>query len=113
MKLAMSSDAPATSVTESATCAPTSTLRKRCCFTLPLEPRPPSFKPSTKSARELCHAGYKPITRPVRSESPTVKARTGNEIAVAAPASMGRKLRSEEHTSELQSRRDLVCRLLL
>src|SRR6266576_7207514 len=25
----------------------------------------------------------------------------------------GRKIRSEEHTSELQSRRDLVCRLLL
>src|SRR5204863_2357053 len=25
----------------------------------------------------------------------------------------GRNLRSEEHTSELQSRRDLVCRLLL
>src|SRR5204862_6757159 len=25
----------------------------------------------------------------------------------------GRRLRSEEHTSELQSRRDLVCRLLL
>src|SRR5690349_22569700 len=26
---------------------------------------------------------------------------------------VGRYLRSEEHTSELQSRRDLVCRLLL
>src|SRR5438874_8824344 len=25
----------------------------------------------------------------------------------------GREMRSEEHTSELQSRRDLVCRLLL
>src|SRR5690349_22294268 len=35
-----------------------------------------------------------------------------------SPESVGRKaaertLRSEEHTSELQSRRDLVCRLLL
>src|SRR5690349_21943679 len=29
------------------------------------------------------------------------------------PASAGRRGRSEEHTSELQSRRDLVCRLLL
>src|SRR5690349_23701128 len=28
-------------------------------------------------------------------------------------ADPGRALRSEEHTSELQSRRDLVCRLLL
>src|SRR5690349_24557247 len=26
---------------------------------------------------------------------------------------VGRSIRSEEHTSELQSRRDLVCRLLL
>src|SRR6266496_547425 len=29
------------------------------------------------------------------------------------PNRPGRRLRSEEHTSELQSRRDLVCRLLL
>src|SRR5699024_4583860 len=31
----------------------------------------------------------------------------------AAPRAAGRALRSEEHTSELQSRFDLVCRLLL
>src|SRR5438874_3736556 len=31
----------------------------------------------------------------------------------AARAWPGRAVRSEEHTSELQSRRDLVCRLLL
>src|SRR2546428_7278654 len=30
-----------------------------------------------------------------------------------APRDAGRALRSEEHTSELQSRSDLVCRLLL
>src|SRR5438874_5183765 len=35
------------------------------------------------------------------------------EKAVAADHAAGRKPRSEEHTSELQSRRDLVCRLLL
>src|SRR5204863_9483994 len=29
------------------------------------------------------------------------------------PGGQGRSARSEEHTSELQSRRDLVCRLLL
>src|SRR5438874_9842592 len=29
------------------------------------------------------------------------------------PQGRGRRPRSEEHTSELQSRRDLVCRLLL
>src|SRR5438105_10445016 len=31
----------------------------------------------------------------------------------SAPAPAGRRTRSEEHTSELQSRVDLVCRLLL
>src|SRR5215469_18930756 len=31
----------------------------------------------------------------------------------SAGRSGGRRTRSEEHTSELQSRRDLVCRLLL
>src|SRR6266403_5446323 len=31
----------------------------------------------------------------------------------ASPGSPCRRTRSEEHTSELQSRRDLVCRLLL
>src|SRR5947208_2871507 len=40
MKLVMSSAAPASSVTESATCAPTRILRKRCCRTLPLAPTP-------------------------------------------------------------------------
>src|SRR5690349_24247771 len=33
--------------------------------------------------------------------------------AVRRAAGMDRRIRSEEHTSELQSRRDLVCRLLL
>src|SRR3712207_6888201 len=35
----------------------------------------------------------------------------GERLAVAA--GMGERLRSEEHTSELQSRQYLVCRLLL
>src|SRR5690349_22362670 len=35
--------------------------------------------------------------------------RSAASISVAAPS----RARSEEHTSELQSRRDLVCRLLL
>ncbi len=39
------------------TCAATSPRRKRCWPRLPLTERPPSFKPSTRSPRELCHAG--------------------------------------------------------
>src|SRR5690349_22773208 len=42
---------------------------------------------------------------------------TPNDAELAAPALVARYgaggARSEEHTSELQSRRDLVCRLLL
>src|SRR5947207_9712315 len=42
---------------------------------------------------------------------------TGSEASVAAPTTAARvgaaTLRSEEHTSELQSHSDLVCRLLL
>src|SRR5438445_8416617 len=41
------------------------------------------------------------------SESPTAVAAMVSALLVAAPA------RSEEHTSELQSRQYLVCRLLL
>src|SRR3712207_8372509 len=37
----------------------------------------------------------------------------GVAIAVADGALQGRQVRSEEHTSELQSRQYLVCRLLL
>src|SRR5690349_22071159 len=40
--------------------------------------------------------------------------RDGRDLAEAMVAGIqGGALRSEEHTSELQSRRDLVCRLLL
>src|SRR5690349_23554459 len=38
---------------------------------------------------------------------------SGNGEALLAGAQVGHRDRSEEHTSELQSRRDLVCRLLL
>src|SRR5438874_4956002 len=38
-----------------------------------------------------------------------IRVRLGHPVAADEP----RELRSEEHTSELQSRRDLVCRLLL
>src|SRR5699024_12654007 len=36
-----------------------------------------------------------------------------SSLSSASPSPISRQLRSEEHTSELQSRFDLVCRLLL
>src|SRR3989442_2434153 len=54
----------------------------------------------------------------IRALSPHIGARGivgGAPLTVwrAAPAAPGAELRSEEHTSELQSRPHLVCRLLL
>src|SRR3712207_6965777 len=49
--------------------------------------------------------------RPTRHPTPTVS-RKQSYAANASPSKVAR-LRSEEHTSELQSRQYLVCRLLL
>src|SRR6266496_5906445 len=60
------------------------------------------------------------IRRPPRSTlfpyTTLFRSSNGARLSVAPPGSAGRLRtvgRSEEHTSELQSRRDLVCRLLL
>src|SRR5438105_8700450 len=58
-----------------------------------------------------------PYTTLFRSpRSSTVEASSGRTCSsrpTCAPPTGSRQLRSEEHTSELQSRVDLVCRLLL
>src|SRR6266403_2067760 len=46
------------------------------------------------------------------SPSPRLAAATASGMSKSVARSFG-QVRSEEHTSELQSRRDLVCRLLL
>src|SRR5690349_22619195 len=53
--------------------------------------------------RSRPHAGRRPTTR---STAPPAS-------SCARPTPASTAARSEEHTSELQSRRDLVCRLLL
>src|SRR5438874_8080335 len=52
---------------------------------------------------------WRRATHPSRASLPATAIHTSS-VDHAAPRST---LRSEEHTSELQSRRDLVCRLLL
>src|SRR5690349_22340890 len=58
-----------------------------------------------------------PYTTLFRSNRSTRCARVNrSSVAMAWPCSLSpvvSRTRSEEHTSELQSRRDLVCRLLL
>src|SRR5204862_1270018 len=54
-----------------------------------------------------------PYTTLFRSWAPASRA-SGGALRPSEPAATAAKSpRSEEHTSELQSRRDLVCRLLL
>src|SRR2546422_9467921 len=60
-----------------------------------------------------CAAALRPLAAPVRASPPPETppaARHFSDRAAAAPDDAGR---SEEHTSELQSRLHLVCRLLL
>src|SRR6266496_4920262 len=53
-------------------------------------------------------------TRAASPDNPVQLPVTGDVVAgTKSRSGMGPGLRSEEHTSELQSRRDLVCRLLL
>src|SRR5438067_10629593 len=60
-----------------------------------------------------------PYTTLFRSKTKATRERSGSRAAKLARATCsqregrGRSRRSEEHTSELQSRFDLVCRLLL
>src|SRR5438477_9817161 len=54
-----------------------------------------------------------PYTTLFRSESSVARSRHVGPLASVADAEPDRRLRSEEHTSELQSHVKLVCRLLL
>src|SRR5690349_23021375 len=63
-----------------------------------------SVKMSAASTQKL------PTTEPPMSEWCSTLATQQNS---RSPTKTGAATRSEEHTSELQSRRDLVCRLLL
>src|SRR3712207_8784470 len=86
---------------------------------IPRPPRSTLFPYTTlfrsSSARARLRASAMPSTGQVpsvgRVRLPSrVRARTDQ---VAAPVGVSRSTRSEEHTSELQSRQYLVCRLLL
>src|SRR6266403_4772772 len=54
------------------------------------------------------------VRRNDRSRPTCLQTTTLRQVAIIGPERIGKHVgRSEEHTSELQSRRDLVCRLLL
>src|SRR5699024_12262206 len=87
--------------------------------------RLPPFRPLSPRPRRPPRSTLFPYTTLFRSRGPATgrcgppggrrpgrppRGRPGSE---AGTSSAGRSVRSEEHTSELQSRFDLVCRLLL
>src|SRR5438105_8460929 len=60
-----------------------------------------------------CAGGAAPARAAGRAAAAAFAGALRRAAAVAGPATAPRPVRSEEHTSELQSRVDLVCRLLL
>src|SRR5699024_11656085 len=69
-----------------------------------------AIRPRTSSNRET--RGHQPRCIIPRSRQPPTE-RVASTQRLAAATGGAWPLRSEEHTSELQSRFDLVCRLLL
>src|SRR5438874_6630910 len=67
-------------------------------------PPPPRRSPPTPAISAIARPSRPLPPPPFATSDPSTSSST-------TPAS--RRVRSEEHTSELQSRRDLVCRLLL
>src|SRR5207247_9278008 len=97
-------------------------------FFVPIHLRPPSptlfpyttlFRsPLTAGSRRWWNAISASRTRSRRSSGPitastTLSRRRSSGTAASTGSTSTRAVRSEEHTSELQSRVDLVCRLLL
>src|SRR5690606_40869179 len=73
------------------------------------EPRPPRRRPTAPAPEASATTTATAATGP--APTPTTRTSTSWRTATATPARTAD--RSEEHTSELQSRENLVCRLLL
>src|SRR5206468_11164833 len=88
-------------------------------YTLSLHDALPIFVRCTSPPSCCCRTGGRRIAlRAIRCSSITATSRatwraTAGATSRPTPARRRRSARSEEHTSELQSRSDLVCRLLL
>src|SRR5207249_11937329 len=90
----------------------------RPCASSPTRPARPPRPPPPPPTRRSSDLGAEPEPRGQRARDgarhrhPRLHARVEARVAMAGPVT-GSLARSEEHTSELQSRFDLVCRLLL
>src|SRR5699024_12304060 len=86
----------------STTCGPTSTNSSTTTICCAIYPRAASPSSHRHCANPLTRESNPPLNKP---HSPCLMYQVHGAVTVRA--------RSEEHTSELQSRFDLVCRLLL
>src|SRR5690625_5668666 len=65
------------------------------------------------SNQRACPSEFSPVSSGTSPPVAAARARASASRAYGAAAGISRRRRSEEHTSELQSRGQLVCRLLL
>src|SRR5690625_5552879 len=65
------------------------------------------------TAADACTADYASQTLSISADPTSIEVGETSEITASSDAGLAVDLRSEEHTSELQSRGHLVCRLLL
>src|SRR5690554_7618122 len=73
------------------------------------------YTPSLHDALPICHLSSRPRINSTQSQQSSHCTQSHNKHTDPHkhPKRMGQFIRSEEHTSELQSRPHLVCRLLL
>src|SRR2546430_4665298 len=77
---------------------------------LPLHPHGPHTGDSGLQARVRIEEPHRP---PARLSSGVPSRQPDHHTGLPTRSGVGHRLRSEEHTSELQSQSNLVCRLLL
>src|SRR5437667_1382127 len=71
------------------------------------------FRSEGPCVREDLRSGDAPVRIQAQTEVVSIGVLEREAGTLIVPADDGYNLRSEEHTSELQSHHDLVCRLLL
>src|SRR5205823_13084331 len=75
--------------------------------------RTKAWRPATTETPRARNARIHQRNRPCRRAAPRKTCRPGRSTSLTRRCATARSIRSEEHTSELQSLAYLVCRLLL
>src|SRR5437667_6678308 len=93
--------------------------RRKACLSIQTRPTAGSIictnGPCTRQTTTKCVPPLGRITTTIAGKhaASSSNRKSAGRIAWETPSQFSRAIRSEEHTSELQSHHDLVCRLLL